>query len=165
MTADIYLEGDKQLKVAVVIEMEGEMERLKNKNILITGGTSGIGLASAQEFEREGARVVICGTDEKRLKDARSTLGPKALAFSADVSKLSDLDRLYSKLKAEFGHLDAVFANAGYSQFGPFEVVEEGTFDNLVAVNLKGVFFTIQKAVPLLKNGSSVRFRPDISVS
>jgi len=99
MIADIYLEGDKQLKVAVVIEMEEKMERLKNKNILITGGTSGIGLASAQEFEREGARVVICGTDEKRLKDARSTLGPKALAFSADVSKLSDLDSLYSKLK------------------------------------------------------------------
>ena len=82
MIADIYLEGDKQLKVAVVIEMEEKMERLKNKNILITGGTSGIGLASAQEFEREGARVVICGTDEKRLKDARSTLGPIGLTLN-----------------------------------------------------------------------------------
>src|SRR6266436_1494459 len=99
MTADIYLEGDKQLKVALVIEMEGEMERLKNKNILITGGTSGIDLASAQEFEREGARVAICGTDEKKLKEARGALGPKALAFSADVSKLSDLDSLTQKLK------------------------------------------------------------------
>ena len=76
MIADIYLESDKQLKVAVVIEMERQMERLKNKNILITGGTRGIGLASAQEFEREGARVVICGTDERTLKEARSTLGP-----------------------------------------------------------------------------------------
>src|SRR5712692_6549669 len=74
--ADIYLEGDKQLNVAVVIEMERQMERLKNKNILITGGTRGIGLASAQEFEREGARVAICGTDVKTLKEARSTLGP-----------------------------------------------------------------------------------------
>src|SRR5260370_4304823 len=137
------------------MEMERAMGKLKNKNILITGGTRGIGLASAQEFEREGARVVICGTDEKTLKEARSTLGPKALAFCADVSK-SDLDSLYSQIKAEFGHLDVVFANAGYSQFGPFEVVEEDTFDNLVAVNLKGVFFTIQKAVPFLKNGSSV---------
>ena len=164
MTADIYLEGDKQLKVAVVTEMEGKMERLKNKNILITGGTSGIGLASAQEFEREGARVAICGTDEKKLKEARGALGPKALAFSADVSKLSDLDSLYSKIKAEFGHLDVVFANAGYSQFGPFEVVEEDTFDNLVAVNLKGVFFTIQKAVPLLKNGSSVIVTSSVTV-
>src|SRR5258705_12565538 len=145
MISDIYLDDDRQLKVAMVIEVEGRMERLKNKYILITGGTSGIGLASAQEFEREGARVVICGTDEKRLKDARSTLGPKALAFSADVSKLSDLDSLYSKIKAQFGHLDAVFANAGYSQFGPFEVVEEDTFDKLVAVNLKGVFFTIDR--------------------
>src|SRR5713226_2481621 len=80
------------------------MERLKNKNILITGGTRGIGLASAQEFEREGARVAICGTDEKTLKEARSTLGPKALAFSADVSKLSDLDGLYSKLKGSIFH-------------------------------------------------------------
>src|SRR5712664_4115751 len=86
-------------KVAMVIEMEKQMERLKNKNILITGGTRGIGLASAQEFEREGARVAICGTDEKTLKEARSTLGPKALAFSADVSKLSDLDGFTQNLK------------------------------------------------------------------
>src|SRR5713101_6565602 len=109
-----------------------EMERQKNKNILITGGTRGIGLASAQEFEREGARVVICGTDEKTLKEARSTLGPKALAFRADVSKLSDLDSLYANIKTELGHLDVVFAKAGYSYFGPFEAVEEDTFDNLV---------------------------------
>src|SRR5260370_35013487 len=124
MTADIDVEGDKQLKVAVVIEMEGEMARVMHKNVLITGGTSGIGPASAKEIEREGARGAICGTDEKKLKEARGALGPKALAFSADVSKLSDLDSLYSKIKAQFGHLDAVFANAGYSQFGPFEVVE-----------------------------------------
>src|SRR6266850_5164553 len=156
MISDIYVEDDRPLRVAMVLEMERKMERLKNKNILITGGTRGIGLASAQEFEREGARVAICGTDEKTLKEARTTLGPKALAFSADVSKLSDLDGLYSQIKAEFGHLDAVFANAGYSQFGPFEVVAEDTFDKLVAVNLKGVFFTIQKAIPLLKSGSSV---------
>src|SRR5882724_2417422 len=129
MIADIYLEGDKQLKVAVVIEMEEKMERLKNKNILITGGTSGIGLASAQEFEREGARVVICGTDEKRLKDARSTLGPKALAFSADVSKLSDLDGLYSKIKAQFGHLVCRLLLEKKKQFGLFEAVDEDTFD------------------------------------
>src|SRR5438132_11446117 len=124
--------------------MEGKMGKLENKNVLITGGTRGIGLATAQECEREGARVVICGTDEKTLKEARSTLGPKALALSADVSKLSDLDGLYSKIKAEFGHLDAVFANAGYSHFGPFEVVEEDTFDKLVAVNLKAVLSTVQ---------------------
>src|SRR5712664_3288485 len=164
MISDIYLDDDRQLKVAMVIEMEGKMGRLKNKNILITGGTSGIGLASAQEFEREGARVAICGTDEKKLKEARGALGPKALAFSADVSKLSDLDSLYAKIKAQFGHLDAVFANAGYSQFGPFEAVEEDTFDKLVAVNLKGVFFTIQKAVPLLKNGSLVIISSSVTV-
>ena len=164
MISDIYVEDDRQLNAATVIEMERKMERLKNKNILVTGGTRGIGLASAQEFEREGARVAICGTDEKTLKEARSTLGPKALAFSADVGKLSDLDSLYSKIKAEFGHLDVVFANAGYSQFGPFEVVEEDTFDRLVAVNLKGVFFTIQKAVPLLRSGSSVIINSSVTV-
>src|SRR6266481_6547143 len=75
MISDISLDDDRQLTVALVIEVERKMERLKNKNILITGGTRGIGLASAQEFEREGARVVICGTDEKTLKEARSTLG------------------------------------------------------------------------------------------
>src|SRR5260370_20180861 len=164
MITDIYVNSRRQLKIAVVIEMETKMGRLKNKNILITGGTRGIGLASAQEFEREGARVAICGTDEKTLKEARNTLGPKALAFPADVSKLSDLDSLYSKIKAEFGHLDAVFANAGYSQFGPFEVVQEDTFDKLVAVNLKGVFFTIQKAMPLLKSGSSVIITLSVTV-
>jgi len=94
--------------------------------------------------------VAICGTDEKKLKEARGALGPKALAFSADVSKLSDLDSLYSKIKAEFGHLDAVFANAGYSQFGPFEVVEEDTFDKLVAVNLKE-YFSRSKGNPLFE--------------
>src|SRR5260370_20585768 len=148
MISDIYLDDDRQLKVAMVIEMERQMERLKNKNTEITGGTRGIGVASAQEFEREGARVVICGTDEKTLKEARSTLGPKALAFSADVSKLSDLDSLYSKIKAKFGHLDVVFANASYSQVGPFEVVEEDTFDKLVAVNLKGVFSRFKRQFP-----------------
>src|SRR5262249_56086479 len=131
----------------MVIEVETKMGRLRNKNVLITGGTRGIGLASAQEFEREGARVVICGTDEKTLKEARSTPGPKALAFRADVSKLSDLDSLYAKIKAEFGHLDVVFANAGYSQFGPFEIVEQDTFDNLVPLNLMEEFSTIHKAI------------------
>src|SRR5258706_16415305 len=110
MISDIYLDDDRQLKVAMVIEVERKMERLENKNILITGGTSGIGLASAQEFEREGARVVICGTDERKLKEARDTLDSKALAIRADVSKLSDLDHLYSRIKAEFGHLNTVFA-------------------------------------------------------
>src|SRR5260370_12473438 len=102
--------------MAMVTEMERKMERLKNKNILITGGTRGIGLASAQEFEREGARVAICGTDEKTVKEARSTLGPKALAFSADVSKLSDLHGLFSQLKAQCGLLQALFTSAGYCQ-------------------------------------------------
>src|SRR5260370_9275526 len=102
MIADISLGGDKQLKVAVVIEMEEKMERLKNKNILITGGTKGICLASAQEFEREGGRVVICGTDEKRFKNARRTPGPKALGFPPYLSQLSDFGTLFLKIKNQF---------------------------------------------------------------
>src|SRR5882724_6050194 len=129
MISDIYLDDGRQLKVAMIIERGRKMERLKNKNILITGGTRGIGLASAQEFEREGARVAICGTDEKTLKEARSTLGPKALAFSADVSKLSDLDGLYSKIKAQFGHLVCRLLLEKKKQFGLFEAVDEDTFD------------------------------------
>lgn len=132
------------------------MKKLANKNILITGGNSGIGLASAQEFYQEGARVAICGLNEKTLKSTKETLGPDSLAIRADVSKLADLDAMYKKVKAEFGHLDAVLVNAGYSEFLMFEDVTEESFDKVISINFKGVYFTIQKALPLLRQGSSV---------
>src|SRR6516164_5331344 len=125
------------------------MGRLTDKNILITGGNSGIGLAAAREFDREGARVAICGLDE-------GTLGARSLAIRADVSKLDDLDAMFATIKREFGHLDGIFANAGYSEFLPFEEVTEEGFDMVIGSNLKGVYFTIQKALPLLRKGSSV---------
>src|SRR5438270_2199251 len=125
------------------------MNRLTNKNILITGGNSGIGLAAAQEFDREGARVAICGLNEKTLKAAQETLGPGSLAVHADVSNLTDLDTMFATIKREFGHLDSVFVNAGYSVFLPFEEMTEQNFDKVIAVNFKGVYFTIQKALPL----------------
>jgi NAD(P)-dependent dehydrogenase (short-subunit alcohol dehydrogenase family) len=132
------------------------MGKLKNKNILITGGNSGIGLAAAQEFEREGARVAICGLNEGTLQATKATLGAGSLAVRADVSNLGDLDSMFATIKREFGHLDAIFANAGHSDFLPFEDVTEQSFDKVIAVNFKGVYFTIQKALPLLRQGSSV---------
>jgi NAD(P)-dependent dehydrogenase (short-subunit alcohol dehydrogenase family) len=132
------------------------MGRLADKNILITGGNSGIGLAAAQEFDREGARVAICGLNEGALQAAKKTLGAGSLAVRADVSKLPDLDTMFATIKREFGHLDGVFVNAGYSEFLPFEDVTEQSFDKVIAVNFKGVYFTIQKALPLLRQGSSV---------
>jgi NAD(P)-dependent dehydrogenase (short-subunit alcohol dehydrogenase family) len=130
--------------------------RLNGKKVLITGGTRGIGLAAAQEFHREGARVALCGRDTELLEAARATIGQDGLAFAADVSRSSDLDALFAAVRAEFGTLDVLFVNAGYSQFEPFEQVTEQTFDDLVAANLKGAFFTIQKALPLLNPGASI---------
>src|SRR5262247_2736335 len=124
------------------------MGRLAGKNILITGGNSGIGRAAAQEFDREGARVAICGLNERTLQATKKTLGAGSLAVRADVSKLADLDTMFATIKREFGHLDGIFANAGYSEFLPFEKV--------IGSNFKGAYFTIQKALPLLRPGASV---------
>jgi NAD(P)-dependent dehydrogenase (short-subunit alcohol dehydrogenase family) len=130
--------------------------RLANKNILITGGNSGIGLATAQEFDKQGARVAICGLNEGTLRATKATLGAGSLAVRADVSNLRDLDTMFATIKREFGHLDGVFVNAGYSEFLPFEKVTEQSFDKVIAVNFKGAYFTIQKALPLLRQGSAV---------
>src|SRR5881296_2806159 len=132
------------------------MGRLADKNILITGGNSGIGLAAAQEFDREGARVAICGLNEGSLQAAKETLGLGSLAIRADVSNLADLDTMFATIKREFGQLDGLFVNAGHSDFRLFEEVTEQSFDKVIAVDFKGVYFTIQKALPLLRQGSSV---------
>jgi len=119
------------------------MGKLTNKNILITGGNSGIGLATAQEFvEREGARVAICGLNERTLQAAKGTLGAESLAVRADVSKIADLDAMFVTIKREFGHLDGLFVNAGYSEFLPFEEVTEQSFDKVIGSNFKGAYFT-----------------------
>ena len=132
------------------------MGRLADKHILITGGNSGIGLATAQEFDREGARVVICGLNEKTLQAAKELLRPASLAIRADVGNLADLDSMFATIKQKFRHLDGVFVNAGLSEFLPFMDVTEQSFDRVIGSNFKGVYFTIQKAVPLLRRGSSV---------
>ena len=132
------------------------MGRLTDKNILITGGNSGIGLAAAQEFDREGARIAICGLNEKTLQAAKESLGAGSLAVRADVSNLADLDTMFATIKREFGHLDGILVNAGYSVFLPFEEITEQDFDKVISADFKGVYFTIQKALPLFRRGSSV---------
>src|SRR5437899_2793948 len=131
------------------------MGKLADKNILITGGNSGIGLATAQEFDREGARVAICGLNERTLQATKEKLGARSLALRADVSDLSDLDTMFATIRREFGH-HGIFVNAGYSEFLLFEDVTEQGFDKVIAIDFKGVYFTIQKALPLLRKGSSV---------
>src|SRR6476646_8985337 len=113
------------------------MGRLADKNILITGGNSGIGLAAAQEFDREGARVAICGLNEGTLQATKETLRAGSLAVRADVSNLADLDTMFATIKRESGHVEGVFLNAGYSEFMLFEDVTEQSCDKVIAVNFK----------------------------
>jgi NAD(P)-dependent dehydrogenase (short-subunit alcohol dehydrogenase family) len=130
--------------------------RIKDKIAVITGGNSGIGLASAKAFLDEGAKVVVAGRDQKTLDVAAQELGANCLALKIDVSKLGDLDQLYHTVKEKFGRIDVLFVNAGIAKFIPIEQVTDEFFDAIFDINTKGLFFTIQKAIPLLKNGSSV---------
>src|SRR5262249_34300989 len=127
------------------------MGRLANKNILITGGNSGIGLAAAQEFDREGARVAICGLNEGSLQAAKKTLGVGSLAVRADVSNLTDLDTMFATIKREFGHLHGVFVNAGYSGVLLCGRGTEQRFDKVLVVNFKRADFRIRKTQLLLR--------------
>ncbi len=132
------------------------MGRLNNKTAVITGGTTGIGFATAKQFISEGAKVIITGRNEERLTQAVEELGGSAIAVKADVLSLTDLDNLAVRVKEEFGSLDIVFANAGSGYFSPLEQVDETFYDNQFDINVKGVFFTVQKLVGLLNSGASV---------
>ncbi|MEO0407933.1 MAG: SDR family NAD(P)-dependent oxidoreductase, partial [Cyanobacteria bacterium P01_A01_bin.135] len=132
------------------------MTQLTNKTAVITGGSSGIGFETARQFIAAGARVIITGQNETRLAEAQEKLGPQAIAFKADVRVLPDLDALAQRVKAEFGQLDIVFANAGVGAFAPLESIDEAIYDKQFDINVKGVFFTVQKLAPLLKTGASV---------
>lgn len=130
--------------------------RLKGKTALITGGSQGIGLAIAQVFIREGARVVLVGRSLEKLQQAQKILGEEASIVSADVAKTADLDRVYRHCQETVGRLDILVANAGISQCTPLTSTTEADFDRLIAANLKGVFFTVQKALPYLNEGGSL---------
>jgi len=132
------------------------MARLDGKVAVVTGGNSGIGLATAQLFHQEGAKVAISGRDQKTLDAAVKAIGSNVLAVRADVSKLADLDKFYKAVGDKFGKIDIIFANAGIAKFAPFADSTEALFDETFDINVKGVFFTIQKALPLLNDGASI---------
>ncbi|MFC4908429.1 glucose 1-dehydrogenase [Actinomadura gamaensis] len=133
-------------------------KRFTNKTALVTGGTSGMGLATARLLLDEGAHVVITGRDRERLDAAAGTLdaGDRLLTVRADAANVADLDALASRVRDRFGRLDVVFANAGAGVFQPSAEVTEEDFDRIVGVNFKGVYFTIQKAVPLMTGGGAI---------
>ena len=132
------------------------MSKLSNKVAVVTGGSSGIGLAAAQRFIADGAQVVITGRDQGTLDAAIAELGDRATAIRGDVANLKDLDRLFAQVREQFGRIDVLFANAGIAPFVPLEAVTEEHFDALFNINVRGLFFTVQKALPLLSEGASV---------
>jgi NAD(P)-dependent dehydrogenase (short-subunit alcohol dehydrogenase family) len=139
------------------------MKRFEGKVAVVTGGNSGIGLAVAKAFAREGASVVVTGRDEASLAAAEREIGNGALALRADVSRLSEIDAAMGKIRKRFDRIDALFVNAGIGKFVPFAEVTEAFFDETVNVNLKGAFFTVHKALPLLGPGSAVVLNASIN--
>ena len=139
------------------------MKRLEGKVAVVTGGNSGIGLASAQRFQQEGARVAISGRKQKTLDEAQKLLGNDALVVQADVSKLPDIDRLYAEVAKRFGKFDILFVNAGVARFLPFADVTEEIYDFMFDTNAKGAHFSIQKALPHLNDGGSIILNTSIA--
>lgn len=132
------------------------MARFSGKVALVTGGTTGIGLATAQAFAQEGARVLVTGRSEGALAAAQSELGPGTLVAKSDTSSLEDLDALAAKVRAELGGIDVLFVNAGIAKFAPFEASSAALFDEIFDINVRGAFFAIQKLLPLLRSPGSI---------
>jgi NAD(P)-dependent dehydrogenase (short-subunit alcohol dehydrogenase family) len=132
------------------------MNRFEGKIAVVTGGNSGIGLASAKRFAQEGARVAITGRDKKTLDQAEKEIGAGTLAVQADVAKPADLDRLYEAVAQKLGRIDVLFVNAGIAKFAPIAEMPENAYDEQFGTNIRGAYFTIQKALPLLNDGASI---------
>ena len=132
------------------------MKTFEGKVAVITGGNSGIGLATAKKFCAQGAKVAISGRDRKTLEQAVKEIGAETLAMQADVTDLSSLDSFFRRVKDRFGSVDALFVNAGVARFAPVAEVTAEQYDELLDTNLKGSYFTVQKALPLLNPGASI---------
>lgn len=130
--------------------------RFDSKIALVTGGTSGMGLATARRLRDEGARVIVTGRDPGRLAATADELGPEALAIAGDTTDLAAIDAVFETVRNGYGRLDVLFVNAGIGFFPPTDAVTEADFDRVIGVNLKGVFFTVQKAIPLLAPDAAV---------
>ena len=132
------------------------MNRLNGKIAVITGGNSGIGLASAIRFAAEGAQVVIVGRRQDELDKALRLIGHEATAIQGDIANLEDLDRVFAEVKSRKGRIDVLFANAGLGDLQPLGSITEDSFDHVFGVNVKGTLFTVQKALPLMGVGGSI---------
>jgi NAD(P)-dependent dehydrogenase (short-subunit alcohol dehydrogenase family) len=132
------------------------MSRLDGKIAVVTGGNSGIGLATAARFAAEGADVVIVGRRQEELDNALKVIGPRATAIQGDISHLDDLDRIFATVEATKGRIDVLFANAGLGDTQPIGSITEASFDRIFGVNVKGTLFTVQKALPLMGQGGSI---------
>jgi NAD(P)-dependent dehydrogenase (short-subunit alcohol dehydrogenase family) len=141
------------------------MQKLEGKIALITGGNSGIGLATAKQFVAEGAYVYITGRRQSELDESVKQIGKNVSGIRGDVSNLEDLDSLYTTLKEQKGRLDVLFANAGMREFSPLQTISEEHFDKTFGVNVKGVLFTVQKSLPLFQDGGSIILNSSIATS
>jgi NAD(P)-dependent dehydrogenase (short-subunit alcohol dehydrogenase family) len=130
--------------------------RFENKVVVVTGGTSGIGLATATAFSREGALVFVTGRRQAALDAAVQAIGGRVTAVQADMSRMADIDRLYEKVRQEHAHIDVIFANAGGGEFAALGSITEEHFDSTFDTNVKGVLFTVQKALPMLRDGAAI---------
>jgi len=141
------------------------MGKLEGKIALVTGGNSGIGLATARQFAKEGAYVFITGRREPELAAAVKQIGSRATGVQGDVSKLEDLDRLFSQIKRDQGKVDIVFANAGVARYAPLGRISEELYHSIFDTNVKGLLFTVQKALPLMPDGGSIILNASIVAS
>jgi NAD(P)-dependent dehydrogenase (short-subunit alcohol dehydrogenase family) len=141
------------------------MKRLEGKVAVVTGGNSGIGLAAAKRLQEEGAKVAIAGRSKKTLEEAVKTIGNGVLAVQADVSKLAELDKLYAEVSKKLGKIDVLFVNAGVAKFAPLAETSESLYDENFDTNIKGAYFTIQKALPLLNDGASIILNTSVAGS
>ena len=138
-------------------------QKLKDKIAIITGGNSGIGLASAKLFQTEGARVIITGRRQEAVDTAVKEIGGTCKGIVSDTGKLNDIQSLYEQIQQSGFKIDILFLNAGIATFGPFDTIDEAAFDAMVNVNFKGLFFNVQKAAPLLNEGASVIINSSIA--
>ena len=152
-------------RIPVSILVEKHAGKLEGKVALITGGNSGIGLATAKQFVNEGAYVFITGRREAELAAAKKQIGKNVTAIQGDVSNLDDLDRLFAQIRKEKGDIDVVFANAGVARYAPLGAITEDFFDSIFDINVKGVLFTVQKSLPLLRDGGSIILNASIVAS
>jgi NAD(P)-dependent dehydrogenase (short-subunit alcohol dehydrogenase family) len=134
------------------------MRRFTNKIVVITGGTSGIGLAAAKQFIKEGAKVVVTGRSPQSVGDAQNEIGANGVAIAADVTKSDELDTMFQQVREKYGRINVLYVNAGIAKLGWVTETTEEVFDDILNANFRGAYFTVQKALPLLLDGGSIIF-------